>query len=290
MNNFSRIFHYNSDSLGTVLFTLRLLRFSKINVKDKYHFSSHNHFLFEFAIPLKCNYECNLNKKRFFINPGELLFIQPFDTHEDFYTKDSEMIFLVFDLRDYIGDAWKHGIFSSSTNLQNRVLNISANQYLANLLSLLQENEHSGFYGHMMSQGIAGALFWNIIRNIDPSLMSYEFRNKLGSSIFQQKVEIYFIKNITGKIDINDLCNELGLSRRTLEYKFHKELGISPIKAFNALKVKYASQLLVNGEQISDVSDRLGFSDQFSFSTMFKRITGQSPKSFQKESILRKTT
>ncbi|MBQ7045832.1 MAG: helix-turn-helix transcriptional regulator [Clostridia bacterium] len=76
---------------------------------------------------------------------------------------------------------------------------------------------------------------------------------------------------------IAKLCN---ISESALKQTFKKYSGIGVMEYFNNVKVKYAIGMLYKGSTIKEVSKALGFCDPNYFSTVFKRVTGVSPKNY----------
>lgn len=74
-----------------------------------------------------------------------------------------------------------------------------------------------------------------------------------------------------------EYCN---MSEVHLRRIFKKETGMSPKLYIDNVKIKKASELLLKNFSVKNVSDILGYSDQFHFSRRFKDVTGSSPRDF----------
>jgi two-component system response regulator YesN len=67
---------------------------------------------------------------------------------------------------------------------------------------------------------------------------------------------------------------------------FLEVFGERPLDYLNKLRVSYACELLTSGYYtVSEVAGRSGFPDPKYFSTVFKRITGESPTEFKNKSL-----
>ena len=63
-------------------------------------------------------------------------------------------------------------------------------------------------------------------------------------------------------------------------------MGESPLRYLAVLRAQRAIDLLANTNQSLDqIAKTVGYSDGFSFSKMFKSITGESPRDFRKKSL-----
>lgn len=95
-------------------------------------------------------------------------------------------------------------------------------------------------------------------------------------------IKHYFEENIERHLTLKDICEYAGLSTSRLSCIFRQKIGYSPIDYFILMKTKNACELLDNTEmKINQISQKLGFSDQYYFSRKFSRIMGMSPASYR---------
>jgi AraC family ethanolamine operon transcriptional activator len=80
---------------------------------------------------------------------------------------------------------------------------------------------------------------------------------------------------------VPQLCAELHLSRRTLQYCFEDVLGLSPMQAIRALRLNGARRALREavggGLGVQDVAAKWGFGHLSQFSTDYRRLFGETP-------------
>ncbi|MBO4450938.1 MAG: response regulator [Bacteroidaceae bacterium] len=80
---------------------------------------------------------------------------------------------------------------------------------------------------------------------------------------------------------VNELANEVGISRVQLGRKMKERYGMSPVSFIRSYRLKQSAYLLVNNQvSISDVAYRMGFSSHPYFSNVFREYFGMSPKEF----------
>ncbi|MBQ4156121.1 MAG: helix-turn-helix transcriptional regulator [Clostridia bacterium] len=92
----------------------------------------------------------------------------------------------------------------------------------------------------------------------------------------------YIEQNYTLDFSISHLARLCKISESQLRRLFQSELGVSPLKYRNSLRIKEACALLKSGElNVSEVSEILKFDTPYAFSKAFKNELGCSPKSFQ---------
>ena len=92
----------------------------------------------------------------------------------------------------------------------------------------------------------------------------------------------YIEKNYTSEISIDDLCMELNINKCYFCSVFKKETGSTFINYLNSYKVEKSKELLKNTTlSLLDIALSVGFNNQSYYSTVFKKITSQTPLEFR---------
>jgi AraC-like DNA-binding protein len=73
------------------------------------------------------------------------------------------------------------------------------------------------------------------------------------------------------------LAKKCGVSVRTLERHFLKEMGKSPTAWIAEQRRQLEAELLLDGSMVKEVAERLGYKNQHHFSREFKRRHGHPP-------------
>lgn len=109
-------------------------------------------------------------------------------------------------------------------------------------------------------------------------------KTRVDSEIFDPKThEIYNYvnKNFRENITLGELCFIFGTNKTTLCSSFKKAYGDTVVGYINSLKIKEAKKLLREGEyNLTEISQKLGFSSVHYFSRMFKKQQGVSPSEY----------
>ena len=84
--------------------------------------------------------------------------------------------------------------------------------------------------------------------------------------------------------NMNELAAQLGIGRNKLYTRIKDLTGLTPNELTLKLKLDESIRLLDNNEElnISEISDRLGFSSTPYFSKCFKSVFGMSPLTYRK--------
>jgi two-component system response regulator YesN len=92
----------------------------------------------------------------------------------------------------------------------------------------------------------------------------------------------YIRKHFTEQIDLSAIAAKLGISPAYLTKLFNKYEKCSPIKYLTDLRIAEAKQLLYNTQlTIKEVSERVGYQNQFYFSRVFRKIIKLSPSEYR---------
>lgn len=96
----------------------------------------------------------------------------------------------------------------------------------------------------------------------------------------------YLGDHLEEKIDMGALAARVYLSRVGLVWKFKRQMGITPSQYLIMLRLRYAKQLLLEGDlRINEIAARCGYSNAYYFTNAFREQFGMSPTSFRKEAL-----
>lgn len=110
--------------------------------------------------------------------------------------------------------------------------------------------------------------------HIQPELVEY-------SKCVQKAVE-YIHANLSRKLDLTTIAKYSYVSKSTLTNKFREELHLTIQGYIQQQKMFRAEQMLKNSDMsIAQISEKLGFSEQFYFSKCFKQRFGLSPREYR---------
>jgi YesN/AraC family two-component response regulator len=103
-----------------------------------------------------------------------------------------------------------------------------------------------------------------------------------------EKVKRFLERNFDKKVSLADAASHTGLSPKYLSRAFEDAEG----RGFNAyrssVKIKKAQELLKQGFNINQISDRLAYANAETFIRAFKKITGLTPAIYRDKDIIKK--
>ncbi len=201
----------------------------------------------------------------------ENVYLVPYGARHSFHC-DTEMEKLYFHFT-----ALKPGGNDIFENV-SRVMRLSCGKDVMEKLRELYFKEDTGACFELKSE-----LYSHILRFIK------EFDIKIGQEAsYSQTVTdaiSYIRQNLSLGISVRQLSDMLFVSESMLSKRFTKETGISIGKFVDReVMIEAQRRLLLSDEPIQQISEELGFCDQFYFSKKFKQFCGISPIKYRKQS------
>lgn len=103
-----------------------------------------------------------------------------------------------------------------------------------------------------------------------------------------QKVIKNMKLNLRKSLTITDLTDACGCSASHLSSIFKQSTGHSPIDYFNHLRIQKACQELhISHKLIKEIAIDLGYTDQYYFSRLFRKVMGISPNQYRQKNTLK---
>lgn len=163
-----------------------------------------------------------------------------------------------------------------------------------------QENEEiiliiiSGYNDfHYAQQALAEDVFRYLLKPVDSkefiniislALQKASEKKKTLYSANAQKILDEIQKNISNEsYSLTDLAEALEISEGHITKLIKKELSKSFIDILTELRINYAKQLIRQNSlclKMYEIAEACGYSNQYYFSQMFKKVVGVSPKQY----------
>lgn len=111
------------------------------------------------------------------------------------------------------------------------------------------------------------------------STSSVGFENPLIS-----RIATLMLSNIRDPLNLPQIALRAGLSVKTIQRVFAKELATTPRQFFQQQRIEYAQRLLRTSDvSIAEIADRCGYAEYTKFSRAFRRDVGLSPGAWRKQ-------
>jgi AraC family transcriptional regulator, arabinose operon regulatory protein len=117
-----------------------------------------------------------------------------------------------------------------------------------------------------------------------------QVHTRSGESAIDPRIRLaidFASTHLSHELDVDTLADKAGLSTSRFAHLFRQEMGQSPQRYVEQLRIKRARQLLERaGLSIKEVSAQVGFADAFYFANRFRKTTGQSPTAYRQQHVM----
>lgn len=196
------------------------------------------------------------NKEEIPVSAGQLFIIKPNNVYT--YTADEK-------------DPWTYIWFSFNGELS------SAFEKLGDVVSysgsVIEEMLSAEKYKNTRTEFLAGKIY---------EFMASVFEGEEIKTDYVKAVSDFVKYNDSPSLSVSRIARELNLNPRYLSRLFKKEKGMTIQEYIVNAKMKKARMLLKSGFNVSETAKAVGYEDAFSFSKMFKKYEGVSPKEIKK--------
>lgn len=107
-----------------------------------------------------------------------------------------------------------------------------------------------------------------------------------NSTRIPEMIKNYIDAHINEKITLDDISNNLYISKSHIERSFKKEYNQTPLAYCANQKItQVASMLVTTNYSLSHIAQQLGFSDVKYMSKSFKKIKGKTPMEYKRDKL-----
>lgn len=127
----------------------------------------------------------------------------------------------------------------------------------------------------------AYSLFYKLLQVVLPQMV----HNSIAFDKTLQTAIEYLTSNWDQTFTVADLAKKCCVSESTLYHLFQKELGLTPIRFLNSIKINIAIEYLEKRDySIATISSLVGFHSENHFRKVFAEFTGITPLKYRKGS------
>ena len=125
---------------------------------------------------------------------------------------------------------------------------------------------------------LSALYFHTVIVAIDRARKEFETTAKSTASLIKDYVD----SHVESRLQLEDISAVFFISKTQIFRLFKEAYEIAPMQYFLQKKIELAKQMLAETDMlISDIAERLAFTDAKHFSKTFKKITGDLPKNYR---------
>lgn len=259
--------------------------FHELIMNGNYEYPEHCHRNYEIIVVEDGPYLCRLNNVEIEVQSNHFLIIKPGDWHQD-HLYDNQCHYVLhftvkYETPAISGDI---NILKHDISPLDQLYRINRNSWdpISFFVNMKNNNNLNDAFTFNIQESLMETFFWNMIRCIPNENLSDDFLKVLSKQFFQERILRLFRTYYNKAITVDFMSRELNMSRRSLTYHCRHYFDDSPAKLFNKFKLHRALNLLKSEDfSVLEVSEILGFDNQFHFSRVFKRHFNISPSQFK---------
>jgi AraC family transcriptional regulator len=149
-------------------------------------------------------------------------------------------------------------------------------------IALVNEVKQGGLTNRLYAESLSLALAFHLVKNYSAFPSSTQVRSGRLSPRQLQRAIDYINEHIDQTISLADLANAVEVSSSHFARAFKQSTGTAPHKYLTQQRIARAKSLLSNTNlPLAQIALELGFSSQGHFTTVFRQLTGITPKSYR---------
>jgi len=257
--------------------------FHLLRMEGSFEYPRHQHTNYEVILVERGPYRCELNGTELTLVDGQTLIIKPGDVHQDHLSDGQRHYVLHFRVLD--AETGKPGmaLFRPGAAAAEQVCRGDYASETWFLTELRREAEAAGEYAGAVQDSLLEALFWRLVRGLDPAALSREMRRLPAAVARREEIADLMARFVARNPNVCELAAAIGVSPRHLTNQCVRLFGQPPARLLLELKVRRAEELLnYRAQRVREVSDALGFANPYHFSRAFRRLRGYPPSQCSK--------
>lgn len=256
-----------------------------------YAFPGEAHDFWEFVYIIEGSATITADDRSVSLNKNQIIFHKPMEFHTLKPANNTlpKIFIMSFGVSGKLMNKFKDKIFHLQPEQHIKLLSIL--KYMENNnkidskntapVSYLQKIKDNSNYGQMLK-----ILTENFLLSLSDMETNVEYFENNETIIYSKAIN-YIEENINDKIPVSKLSKECNVSMAYLKKIFSKYTGLGIHEYILKNKIMLAKQMLDSGNSVTSISQKLSFSSQNYFSSVFKRETGLSPSEYKKANFVK---
>lgn len=252
--------------------------FEKIYEPD-FYFNGESHNFWEVVFVIDGTVGVTADDKVFYLHSGQVIFHKPMEFHRIWAESGKRPTVCIISFTANSMPKMSTYVYNLPTDISDSIISIYEDAkkiFDMSFIKIAEIGDDCKIQAQILANRIE-LLLLSIIHTNDTA------KNKITSQSITNYARIINTlgKNIEKRLTLEEIAMLCNMSVSSLKKNFNKYSQTGIIKYFNLMKINRAKSLLMSGLSVKETSTALGFDDQNYFSTMFKRLTGQSPSNFK---------
>lgn len=238
----------------------------------------HAHPFCEIMYVMSGSGEVTVEQKTYSAKRGDIIVYNPNTLHRESTTSDAGIELAFFGITNFqIGKLPQDCLIDKDAS---PILHTKGDAERFSFLfkSLVDEVTEDKQYGELMEKYCARLILIGILRLANVSEAKF-----VTNAIFT-KIHQYLLQNYTEIESMDQICEELHISKYYLSHVFKNNMGMPPMQYITMKRISYAKKLLQETDlTASAIGEACGYKDHVLFFKTFKKLEGITPTTYRKQ-------
>jgi len=247
---------------------------------------THTHTWFEANYIVYGSMITFMQNQSFNVTEGDIFVVSPGVEHSHKYSTENphKGLCIRWQLREnnQLEEPVGESMFMLLNSLRDWRIGVVRNSYLVNNLFIrIIEDAEQNFSSLSIKLSLSKIIA--TLAEINLPLTSKQKDRVMESDSLVKKIEIYLNDVIFEDIEVNTLAAAMHMSYGHLARKYKKLTGKTIISRLCEIRLEKSTMLLQNSDYyIKEIAEKVGFSNQYYFSKMFKEAYSISPSEYRR--------
>lgn len=250
--------------------------------RSGFDFKGENHNFWEFVYVIDGVVCVTADDRIHTLKTGDVIFHKPMEFHKLKIVNETSASLLIMSF--YLeGDSisyFENAVFSLGADAQDKI-----EQIITFLRKNRPEENKNNYLFKLKNDSVLIQETANYTELFLMSLLNSDVKTKevtTRSALMYKKIINAMKENVENNLTVDELADLCGMSTSNLKKVYSMYSVFSIHKYFVKLKIARAIEMLEEGYNVTEISDKLGFNNQNYFSIVFKRETSMSPLNYRK--------
>lgn len=250
--------------------------------KGGFDFKGENHNFWEFVYVIDGIISVTADDRIHTLKSGDVIFHKPMEFHKlkTVNGTSASLLIMSFYLEGDSVSYFENAVFSLGVNAQEKI-----EQIITFLRKNRPEENKNNYLYRLKNDAVLIQETANYTELFLMSLLNSDVKTKevtTRSAMMYKKIINAMKENVENNLTVDELADLCGMSTSNLKKVYSMYAVFSIHKYFVKLKIARAIEMLEEGYNVTEISDKLGFNNQNYFSIVFKRETSMSPLNYRK--------
>lgn len=250
--------------------------------KGGFDFKGENHNFWEFVYVIDGIITVTADDRVHTLKTGDIIFHKPMEFHKlkTINQNNATLLIMSFFMDGDSVSFFEDAVFSLNADSRDKV-----EQIVTFLRKNKPEINKNNYLFRLKSDPVLIQETANYTEIFLMSLLNSDVKTKevtTRSAMTYKKIIMKMKENVENNLTVDELADMCGMSTSNLKKVYSMYSVFSIHKYFVKLKIARAIEMLEEGYNVTEISDRLCFNNQNYFSIVFKRETSLSPLNYRK--------